>query len=60
MPPLMPNMSSGQGLENPMKILILAAIAALSLNLGVAGAQSLSYNAPTHNYYQNNWMNGRG
>jgi hypothetical protein len=42
-----------------MKTLILAA-AVLSLTIGVAGAQSLSYNAPAHNYYQNNWMTGRG
>jgi hypothetical protein len=43
-----------------MTRLIFAAVAALTLGIGVAKAQSLSYNAPAHNYYQNNWMNGRG
>jgi hypothetical protein len=42
-----------------MKTLVLAAVAAFTLSIGVAAAQSLSYNAPAHNYYQNNWMTGR-
>jgi hypothetical protein len=41
-----------------MKTRILAAITALSLSVGAANAQSFSYNAPAHNYYQNNWMSG--
>jgi hypothetical protein len=43
-----------------MRTLVLATIAAFSLSAAVASAQSLAYNAPAHNYYQNNWMSGRG
>jgi hypothetical protein len=46
--------------ETPMTNLVFAAVAALTLSISVAKAQSLSYNTPAHNYYQNNWMNGRG
>jgi len=46
--------------QTPMTNLVFAAVAVLTLSIGVANAQSLSYNAPAHNYYQNNWMNGRG
>jgi hypothetical protein len=35
---------------------ILAALAVLTLSVSVANAQSQSYRAPAHNYYQNSWM----
>jgi len=43
-----------------MKALILAALVAFGLGVGTAGAATdlFAYQAPAHNYYQNNWMNG--
>jgi hypothetical protein len=38
-----------------MTRIILAALATLTLSVGVANAQSQSYRAPAHNYYQNSW-----
>jgi len=35
-----------------MKTMILAAVAALSLGIGAASAQSLSHGSPTHNANQ--------
>jgi hypothetical protein len=46
--------------EIPMRTFILAAVAALGLSASAANAQLLSYTTPAHNYYQNNWMTGRG
>ncbi len=40
-----------------MKIMILAAIAAIGLGVAVANAErATAYHAPAHNFYQNNWM----
>ena len=42
------------------KTLIRVAFTALSLSsIGVAHSQT-SYQAPAHNYYQNNWIAGGG
>ncbi len=42
-----------------MQTFVIAVVTILSLSIGIANAQSLSYNAPAHNYYKNNWMSGR-
>jgi hypothetical protein len=44
-----------------MKTLILFALVALNLGVATIGgnARPQRYQAPPHNYYQNNWMNGR-
>ncbi len=42
-----------------VKTLIRVASTALSLNsIAIAHSQP-AYQAPAHNYYQNNWMSGR-
>jgi len=43
-----------------MKALILAALLSLAIGAGTSFAndETLAYQAPAHNYYQNNWMNG--
>jgi hypothetical protein len=43
-----------------MKALILAALVALGLGVGTARAATdlFAYQTPSHNYHQNNWMNG--
>lgn len=44
-----------------MKAMILAAVAAISLGVGAASAQSLSHAAPPHQTgNQYNWMAGGG
>ncbi len=43
-----------------MKIMILAAFAALSLGVGVANAQSLAHGAPPSHGGPHNWMAGGG
>jgi len=43
----------------PMKALFLAAFVSMGLNMGMSmAADTHSYHAPAHNYYQNNWMGG--
>lgn len=43
------------------KTIILAAFTALNLGaIGSAHSQPSTYHAPSHNYYQNNWMAGGG
>ena len=39
-----------------MKTMVLAAIVILNLDVLGAKAQPQQYQAPPHNYYQNNWM----
>jgi hypothetical protein len=53
-----PNRQMG---KNPMKRLVLAAFAMLSLAVAAidGNAAPQSYRAPAYNYYQNNWMSGR-
>jgi hypothetical protein len=43
-----------------MKTLVLATVVALGLIVGLSQvyAETLAYQTPAHNYYQNNWMNG--
>jgi hypothetical protein len=43
-----------------MKTLALAAAVAVGLIVGLSQvyAETLAYQAPAHNYYQNNWMKG--
>jgi hypothetical protein len=43
-----------------MKTLILVAVVAFGLVAGLSQvyAETLAYQTPAHNYYQNNWMNG--
>ncbi len=43
-----------------MKTLILTAFIATSLGAVAPSSKpdTLAYQAPAHNYYQNNWMNG--
>jgi hypothetical protein len=43
-----------------MKTLLLATVVAASLIMGLSQvyAETLAYQAPAHNYYQNNWMKG--
>ena len=43
-----------------MKTMILAAVAALSLSVGVANAQTLSHGAPQQSANQYNWLAGGG
>ena len=43
-----------------MRNFVLASLVAIFLSGTAAGAQSVCYNAPDHNYYQNNWMSGPG
>jgi hypothetical protein len=43
-----------------MKALILTALMIVTLGAATAraGTDSLAYQTPAHNYYQNSWMNG--
>jgi hypothetical protein len=43
-----------------MKTLVLAAAVAAGLIVGLPQvyAETLAYQTPAHNYYQNNWMKG--
>ena len=43
-----------------MKTLVIAAVVAVGLIAGLSqvSAETLAYQAPAHNYYQNNWMKG--
>ncbi len=44
-----------------LKTLIRSAFAAVSLiSTGIAQSQRSTYQAPAHNYYQNNWLAGGG
>ena len=43
-----------------MKTIILVALAALSLSVRAANADTSSYSAPSQNYQQNNWTAGGG
>jgi hypothetical protein len=43
-----------------MKTIILAAVAALSLGLGAANAQTLSHSGPSQSANQYNWLAGGG
>jgi hypothetical protein len=42
-----------------MKTMILAAVTALSLGVAAVDLQAAIYQAPAHNYQQNNWLEGR-
>ena len=55
-----PDKMPGPEWRNPMKALILAALLSLAIGAGTSFAndETLAYQAPAHNYYQNNWMNG--
>jgi len=43
-----------------MKSKIFLVMVALSLGMSAANAEAHSYRAPSHNFYQNNWMAGQG
>ncbi len=44
-----------------LKFLTRLAFAPLSLiSTGIAHSQPATYQAPSHNYYQNNWLAGGG
>jgi hypothetical protein len=43
-----------------MKTMLLAAIAAMSLGVGAASAQTLSHSAPAQGGNQYNWLAGGG
>jgi hypothetical protein len=43
-----------------MKAVVLAAVVVFGLVAGLSqgSAETLAYQTPAHNYYQNNWMKG--
>ena len=41
-----------------MKMMILAAIAAVGLGVTAVNVQAAVYHAPANNFYQNNWLQG--
>jgi hypothetical protein len=60
MRPSKPDILPDQRWRNPMKTMILAAVAAFSLSVGAANAQTLSHGAPQQSGNQYNWLAGGG
>src|ERR1700744_909268 len=47
---------SGQRWRLPMKIMLRAAFAVVTIGVAAANGQTAHYHTPTQNYYQNSWM----